>query len=322
MRIEVPRISNRINENDVFQYIDHNFEKIASEWFKFQLEWNSRAYTPFKDYEKYLILIYLINKILDFYSMNFIKMNYNEFYSKDKIEIDHFNIIDISKDLKIAKETARRKVIELEKAGVILRLKKKLSIYNVINRKAFKFNMPEKSVKKLSSLFNNISVILEENRVIKKQIEAKKIEKYIFDNFSYCWKLFFEMQIPSLVNWKTYFGDLETWTILEHCTVNQNLEYQKQTIKNLKKKDSFLKEMSKYKNQRGINAMSISDLSGIPRGTVTRKLHWLVKKNILAIDKKKLYTPKKMNERIIANHEKTKKLLSIFITKIFNVIIT
>ena len=137
MRIEVSRISNRINENDVLQYIDHNFEKIATEWFKFQLEWNSSAYTPFKDYEKYLILIYLINKILDFYSMHFIKMNYDEFYSKDKIEIDHFNIIDISKDLKIAKETARRKVIELEKAGVILRLKKKLNIYNVIKRKAF-----------------------------------------------------------------------------------------------------------------------------------------------------------------------------------------
>ena len=322
MRTEVPSISNKINENDVFKYINHNFEKIATEWFKFQLEWNSSAYNSFKDYEKYLILIYLINKILDFYSMHFIKMNYDEFYSKDKIEIDHFNIIDISKDLKIAKETARRKVIELEKAGVILRLKKKLSIYNLIKRKAFKFNMHEKSVKKLSSLFNNISVILEENRVIKKQIEAKKIEKYIFDNFSYCWKLFFEMQIPSLVNWKTYFGDLETWTILEYCTVNQNLEYQKQTIKNLKKKDSFLQEMSKYKNQKGINAMSISDLSGIPRGTVIRKLHWLVKKNVLARDKKKLYTPKKMNKEIIANHEKTKKLLSIFITKIFNVIIT
>ena len=80
--------------------------------------------------------------------------------------------------------------------------------------------------------------------------------------------------------------------------------------------------MPKYKNQRGINAMSISDLSGIPRGTVIRKLHWLVKKNLLAIDKKKLYTSKKMNKEIIANYEKNKKLLSIFITKIFNVIIT
>ena len=174
----------------------------------------------------------------------------------------------------------------------------------------------------MSSLFNNISVILEENRVIKKQIEAKKIEKYIFDNFSYCWKLFFEMQIPWLVNWKTCFGDLEKWTILGHCVVNQNLVYQKQTIKNLKKKGSFLKEMSKYKNQKGINAMSISDLSGIPRATVVRKLQQLVKINLLAVDKKKLYTVKKMNKAILANHEKTKKLLSIFITKIFNVIIT
>ena len=37
--------------------------------------------------------------------------------------------------------------------------------------------MPEKSVKKLSSLFNNISVILEENRVIKKLIEAKNTKQ-------------------------------------------------------------------------------------------------------------------------------------------------
>ena len=236
------RISNRINENDVFQSINHNFENIATEWWKFQFEWNSNAYTPFKDHEKYLILIYLINKILDFYSAHFIKMNYKEFYSRDKIEIDHFNIIDISKDLKIAKETARRKVIGLEKVGVILRIKKKLSVYNLINRKAFKFNRPEKSVKKLSKLLNNISVILEENKIIKKKIEVKKIEKYIFDNFSYCWKLFFEMQIPWLVNWKTCFGDLEKWTILGHCVVNQNLEYQKQTIKKLKKKIYFLKK--------------------------------------------------------------------------------
>jgi len=48
----------------------------------------------------------------------------------------------------------------------------------------------------------------------------------------------------------------------------------------------------------------------------------LVKINLLAVDKKKLYTVKKMNKAILANHEKTKKLLSIFITKIFNVIIT
>jgi hypothetical protein len=320
MRTDFPSIANRINENDVFQFIDLNFEKIATEWWKFQFEWNSNAYTAFKDHEKHLILIYLTNKILDVYSMHFIKMNYGEFYSKDKIEIDRFNIIDISKDLKIAKETARRKVINLENTGVILRVKKKLSVYNIIDRKAFKFNKPEKSVKKLSSLLNNISVILEENRIIKKKIEVKKIEKYIFDNFSYCWKLFFEMQIPWLVNWKTCFGDLETWTILGHCVINQNLEYQKQTINKLKKKSLFLKEMSNYKCQKGINAMSISDLSGIPRPTVVRKLQQLVKKNILAVDKKKLYTVKKMNNEILSNHKKTKKLLSIFVTKIFNVI--
>ena len=52
MKTEVPRILNRINENDVFKSINHNFENIATEWWKFQFEWNSNAYTPFKDHEK------------------------------------------------------------------------------------------------------------------------------------------------------------------------------------------------------------------------------------------------------------------------------
>ena len=38
---------------------------------------------------------------------------------------------------------------------------------------------------------------------------------------------------------------------------------------------------------QGVNAMSISDITGIPRATVVRKLKVLVKNNILSIDDKK-----------------------------------
>ena len=40
----------------------------------------------------------------------------------------------------------------------------------------------------------------------------------------------------------------------------------------------------------GINAMSISDITGIPRATVIRKLNKLVKEKFLFADDKKHYT--------------------------------
>ena len=39
---------------------------------------------------------------------------------------------------------------------------------------------------------------------------------------------------------------------------------------------------------RGVNAMSISDITGIPRPTVVRKLKWLIDKKFLTINDKKL----------------------------------
>ena len=38
----------------------------------------------------------------------------------------------------------------------------------------------------------------------------------------------------------------------------------------------------------GINTMSLSDITGIPRPTVTRKLKFLISKEFLAMDKNKL----------------------------------
>tara|TARA_A100001015_G_scaffold224317_1_gene252915 strand:+ start:279 stop:656 length:378 start_codon:yes stop_codon:yes gene_type:complete len=41
-------------------------------------------------------------------------------------------------------------------------------------------------------------------------------------------------------------------------------------------------------DERGVNAMSLSDITGIPRPTVVRKLKYLVKNNYLVINEKKL----------------------------------
>ena len=41
-------------------------------------------------------------------------------------------------------------------------------------------------------------------------------------------------------------------------------------------------------DHKGVNAMSLSEITGIPRPTVVRKLKYLTKNNYITINKKKL----------------------------------
>ena len=78
-------------------------------------EWTIGAYKVFKDIDTYTILIYLISKQFDFYRRNNLNITFNNFYKDKTLEIEKINLIRISKDLQIPKESVRRKVISLEK---------------------------------------------------------------------------------------------------------------------------------------------------------------------------------------------------------------
>ena len=74
-------------------------------------------------------------------------------------------------------------------------------------------------------------------------------------------------------------------------------------------------------DRRGVNAMSISEITGIPRPTVVRKLKFLIDKKYLHINEKKLITFDAKDSAF----QKTGKMinqnmlsLSNFIYKIFN----
>ena len=59
-----------------------------------------------------------------------------------------------------------------------------------------------------------------------------------------------------------------------------------QTYLNLKS----YRETISTADERGVNAMSISDITGIPRPTVVRKLKFLIDNDFLTINEKKLIT--------------------------------
>ena len=121
----IPDISKQIYKEDIHGVLENKYSALGSIWVGHQVEWCNGVYASFKDHDKFLIIIHLVKKTLDFYSRNFIKMSYDEFYSRDIVDIEKFSIIEISQALRIPKESAKRKVSELEKLGAIKKKKKK-----------------------------------------------------------------------------------------------------------------------------------------------------------------------------------------------------
>jgi len=91
-----------------------------------------------------------------------------------------------------------------------------------------------------------------------------------------------------MINYKLIFKDLETFHILGTCTVNQHLHARKISLDFIDR-DNFIKSLHTDPKMHGLNAMSISDITGIPRATVIRKLKKLVAQKNLSIDNKKHY---------------------------------
>jgi hypothetical protein len=208
--------------------------------------------------------------------------------------------------------------VELEITGDIKRFKKKITI----DRRIFKFVRPEESLKRSSRFLAMFSKILLEDEIIKKTVSSKEIEISIKENFSYIWKLYYEMQIPMLLIWKKIFKDLETFNIWSACVVNQHIhaskDQKKMNLNDFLDKAIFLNKIK----QKGINAMSISDITGIPRATVIRKLNNLIKSKNLNIDNKKQYTLVGIHlKKFLPVQNITIEKLSEFSTKIYNSIL-
>jgi len=284
MIVEIPDIYKQINKEEIRKVIEDKYSTLGPLWVGHQMEWINGVYASFKDHDKFLIIIYLIKKTLDFYSRNFIKLNYDQFYSKDTVEIEKINLMEISLALNIPKETTRRKVLELENLGAINKRKKNI----IIDRSKFYYSKPIKSIKRISRFLSTLSEICEDEKILKKKINTEKLELVIKDNFSYIWKVYYDLQIPTLLNYKKIFKDLDTFHIMGTCIVNQHL-YAKKIAENYIDRDNFFKSIHTALGMQGLNAMSIADITGIPRATVMRKLKKTIKLNILKIDDKKHY---------------------------------
>ena len=313
---KLPSISSEIDKDEVNKFIFNNFNSISPYFYKLISEWMSDAYKIFKDLDKFLILIYLINTDFEFFRRNNLNITYESFYKDKTLEINKINLIQISKDLNIPKESVRRKISELEKKGVIKKKGKKI----FLDRSAYESQEPINTLKNVSVLLSKFSEISKKKNLTKKSLDRTEVSKLIKNNFSFCWYQFFKFIFSYCYRWRKYFGDLEIMLI------GITIAFNSVTTASIKLKgiESYIdkwREDILQNNIRGINAMSISEITGIPRPTVIRKINSLIKLNMIEMDKNKLLNVKFNNKSYKETSElqnETINDLGIFITRTFN----
>ena len=276
-----PSISSQINEKIIFKTIEKNFSKLAPYYYSFISNWLIRAYKHYHDIDKFIIVIYLINKDLIFFRNNGLIIDYDTFYKNKTVEIEKINITDISKDLNIPKESVRRKVLELQNKGVIKKTGKKI----FVDRSAFYAAQAIGTLKDFTTLLHEFSKSLKKEKIGERIFEINEISSSIKKNFSFCWYQFYKFLFIFTNRWRKEVSDLETFCVGILIMLNAS------DNKNFRIKDLNLKLYQKLvmnSDDKGLNAMSISDITGIPRPTVVRKLKFLINNNFLRINHKKL----------------------------------
>ncbi len=310
----IPSITAQIDEKTIFKIISKNFSKLAPSYYNLMSSWLIRAYKVYNDIDKYIITIYLINKDLIVFRKNGLIVDYDTFYKDRSIEIDKINISDISKDLEIPKESIRRKILKLEKKSVIKKIGKKI----FVNRSGLYTSQARDTLKEISYLLHEFNKLLNNENFGEKKLKIEEISSSIKDNFSFCWYHFYKFLFVFTNRWRKQVKDLETFCIGILVMLNASQS------KNFKEKNFNLKTYQKKimgSDKRGMNATSLSEITGIPRPTVVRKLKYLIDNDFLSINQKKLVTVniKGINlKKSSYTQDKNIESLSNFIHRVFN----
>jgi predicted transcriptional regulator len=323
MSIQEIDFSKTLTDDQVYESIMSHYSTLSKDWISHQWNWMNNVYASFNDHYKYMIVISLVEKTLQFYDQMNIQYSYEEYYSKSYLQIEKFSITELCEKLDLPKETVRRKVLELEKEGVITRNKKKI----IINGKAYNFIKPENQIKFSAKYIYLVSQALNKDKTYLKKLDQKMIENIIKKKFSLCWRWFYRMQIPLIIGYQKFFKDLSTFHIWGTICMNQVLNVSNQLNSSNEKSslDFFATNNILIGNlgaNTGISAMSISDMTKIPRATIIRKCKYLIKEDLIKLNEKKQYVLTNINFRKILPYQtEVFKYKAKFIRKVLNLLV-
>ena len=269
--------------------------------------------SKYKDLDCNLILTYLIFKSLTLINEKNLQYNY-----KDLLNINQFDPINLKKsqiaiDLNYPRETVRRNLNKLAKYDFI----------KVDNKEIF-INMNEClsniNFERYKNSFNKIFLIILKNLKVDQKFDKPSIN--LEKKFSLIWYYFLDMLINISRVWKEYHKSLECWYIFGTCVLNQT--YNSRDSGNLFSKEentteNFILNITGTKSIRGLNPTTLSELTGIPRETVTRHLTKLLNNKTITKDKQNLYyfpSTRVKRKNLIKNIEFVKNKVTEFIFKV------
>ena len=323
MKLKQVDFSKVLNDDQVYDHMMASYDKLGRDWIVHQWSWMNNVYQAFNDHYKYLIVISLVEKTLQFYDQMNIKYSFDQFYSKQNLQIEKFSITELCEKLKLPKETVRRKVLELDQLGALKRIKKQI----IIDRSVFPQVKPERQVKTTAKYIYLISEIFNKDGIYTKKLDQKFIENTIKKNFSICWRWFYRMQIPMIIGYHEMFEDVSTFHIWGTVAMNQAFNYKKNI------NDSNVYSITpdymtfnkgvieKEGPSTGVSAMSLSDMTNIPRATVIRKCKFLKDQGYLELNDKKQYVMTGLNiEKILPYQKQVFKNKAKFLRKILNLL--
>tara|TARA_B100000927_G_scaffold182729_1_gene147141 strand:- start:43 stop:1023 length:981 start_codon:yes stop_codon:yes gene_type:complete len=312
-----------LNDDQVYDHMMSDYDKLGRDWIVHQWSWMNNVYRAFNDHYKYLIVISLVEKTLQFYDQMNIQYTFDQFYSKSSLQIEKFSITELCEKLQLPKETVRRKVLELEKLGALKRIKKQI----IIDRSVFPSVKPERQIKLTSKYIYLVSTIFKKNKIYSKDMDVKFIENTIKKNFSLCWRWFYRMQIPMIIGYHEMFEDVATFHIWGTVAMNQAFNYQKNVSEsntNSLTPDymTFNKSLVEEEGATtGVSAMSLSDMTNIPRATVIRKCKYLIDQGYLKLNEKKQYVMTGFNiSKVLPYQRKVFKNKAKFLRKTLNLL--
>ena len=312
-----------LNDDQVYDHMMAKYDALGRDWIAHQWNWVNGIYSAFKDHYKYLIVISLVEKTLQFYDTMNIQLTYDQLYSKQYLQIEKFSILDICEKLQLPKETVRRKVLELEKLGALKRQKKKL----IIDRSVFKQVKPESQIRSTAKYIYLISEILYKEKIYKKRLNQNFIENVLKDKFSISWRWFYRMQIPIIIGYHGMFQDITTFHVWGTVAMNQAFNYKKNlkdyNIHSLSSDYDFFNQgiIGDMGSTSGVSAMSISDMTGIPRATVIRKCKYLIDHGFLKLNDQKHYIMTGYNtSKILPYQRQIFKNKAKFLRKVLNLL--
>ena len=104
MKLKQIDFSKVLNDDQVYDHMMANYDRLGKDWIHHQWKWMNAVYKAFNDHYKYLIIVSLVEKTLQFYDQMNIKLTYEQYYSKNFLQIEKFSIAEICEKLQLPKE--------------------------------------------------------------------------------------------------------------------------------------------------------------------------------------------------------------------------